>query len=131
MLRASGESFKGGSMKKLAGLAVAAALLAPAATAQNKSLDFTLVNKTGVEIHSVYIAPNESDDWGDDVMGKDTLGDGESVDIEFHPKAKAAKWDLRVEDEDGNSVEWESLDLTKISELTLKIVKGKPTAEWK
>lgn len=120
-------------MKRIAGLvALAAALLsAPAAQAQNKSLDFTLVNKTGVEIHSVYIAPHSSDEWGDDVMGQDTLPNGDSVDIQFHPKAKGSNWDLRIEDSDGNSVEWESLDFSKIAELTLKIVKGKPTAEWK
>lgn len=118
-------------MKRLCAFALAALALAWAAAAQNKALDFKLVNKTGVDINAVYIAPSDSDDWGDDVMGKDTLDDGDSVEIEFHPKANAKLWDLRVEDGDGNSVEWERLDLTKIAELTLKIVKGKPTAEWK
>lgn len=111
---------------------LAAALLAAAPLkAQNAALDFKLENKTGLTINSIYIAPHSSDEWGDDVMEDDVLRNGESVDIEFHPKAKAAKWDLRIEDKDGNSVEWESLNLTEINVLTIKIVNGKAVAEWK
>ncbi|MDX2227713.1 MAG: hypothetical protein SFY92_11570 [Verrucomicrobiae bacterium] len=107
------------------------ALGVPGLFAENEDLDFTLVNKTGKNISSVYIAPHDSTDWGSDVMESDILRDGESVKIVFHPKATAEVWDLWVEDKEGNSVEWESLDLTKIETLTLKIVKGKPVAEWK
>jgi hypothetical protein len=124
--------------KKVAGVCVAAfavlmiaVIAAPAVKAQNQNLDFKLVNKTGVEIHQVYLCPSDSDEWGDDVLGKDTLPDGESVEITFHPKAKAAHWDLRIEDKGGDHVEWENLDLSKIEVLTIKIVKGKPIAEWK
>ena len=35
--------------------------------------DFTLINKTGVEIHALHIAPHSSDEWGEDILGKDTL----------------------------------------------------------
>jgi hypothetical protein len=99
--------------------------------AQNANLDFTLINQTGVVINSVYIGPHDSDEWGDDVMEDEVLANGESVDITFHPKAKAKLWDLRIEDKKGESLEWESLDLTEISELTIKIVKGKAVATWK
>ena len=99
--------------------------------AQNAELDFKLENKTGINIYSIYIAPHDSDEWGDDVMEEDILRNGESVDLTFHPKARAAKWDLRIEDKDGESVEWENFDLTKISVLTIKIVNGKAIAEWK
>jgi hypothetical protein len=115
----------------VATLALGALAVASFATAQNANLDFTLVNKTGVEINAVYVAPHDSDEWGDDILGKDTLPNGESVEIQFHPKAKAKLWDLRIEDTDGNPVEWDNLDLTQIETLTLKIVKGKPVAEWK
>ncbi len=97
--------------------------------AANEELDFTLINSTGVNIASVYIAPHDSEDWGDDVMKNDILRDGETVEIRFHPKDDATIWDLRIEDKDGESVEWESLDLSKISKLKLKIVKGKAIAE--
>ncbi len=69
--------------------------------------DFTLVNKTGIEIHNLHVSPSDENDWGDDVLGKDTLADGESVKITFHPKEESAKWDLRVADKDGNAITWE------------------------
>lgn len=91
--------------------------------------DFTLVNQTGVEIHRLYTSPHSSDDWEEDVLGDDTLANGESVDITFRPKEKAAKWDLRVEDEDGNAITWENLNLLDISTVTLHYKKGKAWAD--
>lgn len=98
--------------------------------AANTELDFTLINSTGVNIVSVYIAPHDSDEWGDDVMTSDILLDGETVAIEFHPKDDTTIWDLRIEDKAGESVEWQSLDLSQITNLTLKIVNGEAIAEY-
>lgn len=91
--------------------------------------DFTLVNKTGVEIHNLHLSASDENEWGDDVLGKDTLGDGESVKITFHPKEDAEKWDLRVADKSGNAITWEDLNLLKISKVTLHYADGKATAE--
>jgi hypothetical protein len=93
--------------------------------------DFTLVNKTGVEIHSLHVSPHSSDSWEEDILGKDTLPDGESVEITFGSKDKAHHWDLRVEDGKGNVLTWENLDLTTISELTLHYKDGKAWADVK
>ena len=91
--------------------------------------DFTLVNKTGVEIDKVFISPHDADDWEEDILGKDTLPDGQSVDVKFDRDETAAKWDLRIEDKEGNAIEWENLDLLKISKLTLNYKDKKATAE--
>jgi hypothetical protein len=93
--------------------------------------DFTVHNKTGVEIHALHVSPHSSDEWGEDILGKDTLADGESLDIVFHRTEKAAHWDLRIEDKEGHSVVWESLNLKEISEVTLYIKDGKAIAEFK
>jgi hypothetical protein len=93
--------------------------------------DFTLVNKTGVEIHALHISPHSSDEWGEDILGQDTLGNGDSLDIKFPSRAKAAHWDLRIEDEKGNSLTWESIDLLEISEITLHYKDGKAWADFK
>ena len=91
--------------------------------------DFTLVNKTGVEIHSLHVSPADADKWGPDILGKDTLEDGQSVEIKFHRDEDAEKWDLRIEDKGGNAIEWEDLNLMKISKITLHYQDGKATAE--
>ncbi|HWN08598.1 MAG TPA: hypothetical protein VNO50_04890 [Pyrinomonadaceae bacterium] len=90
--------------------------------------DFTLVNATGVEIDKVFISPHDSDDWEEDILGQDTLPDGQKVDVKFNRAEKSALWDLRVEDSKENSIEWENLNLLEISKLTLNYKDGKATA---
>jgi hypothetical protein len=91
-------------------------------SAQNDELDFTLVNGTGYSIKKVYIGPTNNPDWTEDmeVLHGRVFKDGTALDIVFSPKAKSAKWDLRVEWSDGDKpVNWYGLDLTKIEKLTL------------
>jgi hypothetical protein len=97
-------------------------------TTAQAAQDFLLVNKTGVEIYALYVTPHEADDWGDDILGVDTLAPNESIEIKFSRKEKAKFWDLRVEDEEGEYIEWEKLNLLKISSVTLYFKNGKATA---
>ncbi|GAT35499.1 hypothetical protein TSACC_3566 [Terrimicrobium sacchariphilum] len=90
--------------------------------------DFTVHNKTGVEIHELYVSPHSSNDWEEDVLGKDKLPDGEDLDITFSPKEKADEWDLKVVDSKGNSITWENLKLTEITDVTLYYKDGEATA---
>ena len=112
-------------------LCAAAIVLAISQPALAGDQDFTLINKTGVEIHKLFTAPHSSDDWEEDVLGEDVLPSGQQVEIQFSPKEKAAMWDLRVEDDEGNSIEWENLDLLEISSVTLHYSKGKAWADVK
>lgn len=105
----------------------AAAASAPASAEADQ--DFTLVNNTGVEIDKVFITPHDSDTWEEDILGQDTLPDGERVDIKFHRTEKAAMWDLKIADKEGTSIEWENLNLLEISKVTLHLKNGKGTYE--
>jgi hypothetical protein len=93
--------------------------------------DFILHNQTGVEIHEVYVSPVSSGDWQEDVLGKDTLADGDSVKITFEDHEKHAHWDLKIVDGKGNSIEWHDLNLIEIAELTLHYKNGKAWADVK
>ena len=112
-------------------LALGSALSVSSAVLLAGEQDFWLVNRTGFTIDEVQITPHNSKDWGDDILGKDTLGDGEKVEIVFKRKEKAKVWDLRVEDEDGDEYIWYDLNLLEISEVTLFYKKGKATATFK
>ena len=116
-------------MKTFLSLCTSALLLIGAGIANAGDQDFTVVNKTGVEINALYVSPADKNDWGEDILGRDTLPAGESVEIEFDPEEEAEKWDLRVEDKQGNSIEWTDLDLTEISKVTLNYADGEATAK--
>lgn len=118
-------------MKVAVGVAALSLLLASTALAFQGKQDFTLINKTGVEIHELYVSPHSADDWQEDVLGADTLPPGQSVTIKFSPREKAKLWDVKVVDGEGNSIEWESLNLLEISEVTLFYKNGKAWAETK
>jgi hypothetical protein len=115
-------------LRVLVAVCLLALLVSVPAGAQGKQ-DFTLVNQTGVEIHELYVSPHKSDDWEEDVLGQDTLPSGDSVTIHFSPKEKAKLWDLKVVDKEGNSIEWESLNLLEISKVTLHYKDGKAWAD--
>jgi hypothetical protein len=113
----------------------AAATPAPAASPANSTAssasdqDFTLVNETGVVIDKLYVSPHDSNDWEEDILGADTLPSGEALEIKFHRAEKTPIWDLRIEDNKGNSIEWENLNLLEIAKITLNYKDGKATAK--
>lgn len=81
--------------------------------------DFQLVNKTGYQIDSVYVGPHSSSSWGSDVMGRDALADGELVNISFPRRTNACSFDIKVAYNDGDEATWDSVNLCKVSKVTL------------
>jgi hypothetical protein len=113
-------------------LSLMCAVALPIRALAETELDFKLINDTGKEINSVYLAPSGSEEWGADILGKGVrLGDGESANVTFSRAAEKMKdWHLMVQFNDGSTITWTDLDLTGISELTLHYKKGKATATW-
>ena len=105
-------------------------MLVPNAFGQGAQ-DFTLVNKTGLTISELYVGPSSSNDWGEDILGQDTLDDGDSTEIIFNPRTRSAKWDLRIVDENGKAYSWYNINLLEISEITLYYKDGKTWANYK
>lgn len=110
---------------------VAVAAIASTSTpraAQNRKLDFTLINKTGVTITELYVSPVNVNDWEEDVLGRDVLKNGERIDIQFARGENTCKWDLKMVDEDDDEGIWKNLDLCTINEITIMWENKKPTA---
>jgi len=94
--------------------------------------DFTLTNRTGYDIESVYVAPSRSKDWGNDRLGKSVLVDGKSRFISFDKSGNACIYDMSISwvgytaDDD---VVWERLNLCEINKITLRYnAKSKQTS---
>lgn len=108
-------------MKKwfLVGMAAIAASAASSAVVAEAKQDFTLVNKTGYSIDEVYVSPTAANNWLDDVLGQDVLGDGESANIKFHSANEICKYDLKVIYEDKEEVEWTDINLCEEEKITI------------
>ncbi|HEV8589348.1 MAG TPA: hypothetical protein VGQ72_10775 [Pyrinomonadaceae bacterium] len=117
--------------KAIIALGVIVMFMTATALARVGKQDFVLHNETGVEIHEVYVSPVTADEWEEDVLGTDTLADGDSVKITFDDRDKHVHWDLKVVDGKGNSIEWHDVNLIEISEVTLHYKDGKAWADVK
>jgi hypothetical protein len=108
-------------MKKWFAIGITAITLA---TVSSVSLagqqDFTLVNKTGYELDQVYVSPASAKNWHEDVMGQETIADGQSAKITFSPENEICKYDLKVVYTiDKSEVVWSDIDLCKEEKITI------------
>ena len=115
----------------LFGLSIVLALTATVGLVRAGGQDFVLVNKTGYDIDEVYVAPANQKEWGEDVMDKDTLDNGDKVNIEFSHKEKECLWDMKIIFSDKEEAVWEDFDLCKVREITLRYEGKHPTATFK
>ncbi len=91
------------------------------ARAQDAQQDFTLVNDTGYDIKEVYVSPSKSNNWEEDILGEDSLADGDEQTIHFRRAGKTCNWDLKVvyTDDDSSAV-WGNINLCKVAKITIK-----------
>jgi hypothetical protein len=108
--------------------AVAAAMILAPTLASAAPQDFTLDNATGYDLKNLYIGPTSSNDWGDDILGQDTLVNGQSVEIHFPGgRGETCQWDLKVTYNDDTSHEWRDVNLCAISSVTIHYDEGTHT----
>jgi hypothetical protein len=109
----------GGIMKAfIAGSALLFAVSGTSALAKGEEV-LTIENRTGYTIAEVYLAPATSDNWEEDLLGKDTLETNTSFDVDMSSSADTCKWDLRAVYDDKSAAKWRNIDLCKISSITL------------
>lgn len=103
----------------LLGLGLMVLLLAQNAFAGPRG--FVLHNVTGVDIYAVYIGSSDDEEWGEDLLDTDELlEDGGDIEIEFSPGSDQDSWDIRVEDSEGNALNFMQVDLLNASTVILK-----------
>ena len=92
--------------------------------------DFTIVNKTGIEINQLYISPASTETWDKDILSVDTLLVGDECDILVSRDENAEVWDLMIVSPKGASVKWPGLRLNDFTKIILAIEKGEPMAYY-
>ncbi len=100
---------------KLLSFAVAATALMFSSSVAAGQQDFTLINSTGYTLNEVYVSPSKINDWEEDVLGVDILKDGNRTSITFSRDTDACLWDLKVVYDDGETAEWDAINLCNIS----------------
>jgi len=100
-------------------LMLAAMVVATTSAALADPRDFTLENASDVVITHVYVASSDTMNWEEDVLGRDVLAPGESVEITFSGfSAGACSYDIKVLAADGREGYLYGVDLCAVSLVT-------------
>ena len=82
--------------------------------------DFVMKNRTGYQIDEVYVSVGSSKSWGKDLMGSDSLANGEQLKVTFPHGNGACMFDIKVKYHDDNSTaEWTGVNLCKYEIISL------------
>jgi hypothetical protein len=82
--------------------------------------DFQLFNRTGVDIYALYVSPTGVEEWEEDILGADVLLTGADLDILFDRAEEAEYWDIRIEDDEGNALIFEGVNLFEAYQVVLE-----------
>lgn len=88
----------------------------PAARAADRHVE--IVNKTGRALTELYASKVGAKSWEEDILGRDTLDNGDSVTVNVNDGTGACKFDFKAVFEDGKSIEKASIDVCAISTFT-------------
>jgi len=94
-------------MKKMVFILAVFAVLVMGLYAFDGNIEIT--NDTGFDIFLLYVSHENADDWGDDVLGDEVLGDGETVTVNLEGYISSI-FDILAEDEDGDTYTLWALD---------------------
>ena len=105
---------------RIAGAMLALALVVSSvSTAFADPRDFVLINGTGKIIGEVYVTPSNLDDWGEDILGMDVLGVGETVTIRFARFTEGdCYYDIKVTLLEGGEGELNQVNLCETQTVT-------------
>ncbi|MDX1456126.1 MAG: hypothetical protein R3276_00980 [Marinobacter sp.] len=95
-------------MRKVLALFSVLFLFSTAASAFDGYVDVT--NNTGYDIYYLYVSHAKRDTWGKDQLGDSILEDGETIRVTVR-KEKSSVFDIRAEDEDGDTYTIWDLDI--------------------
>jgi hypothetical protein len=93
---------------------------APAAPAGDQTnQNFTLNNQTGHVVVTLNVSPSNEDTWGDDILGRDVLANGESAEITFARAETQCQWDIRATYDDGDTTDARGVNLCELTTVNL------------
>ena len=65
------------------------------------------------------VSPNDSNQWGPDILGAETIADGASGQVQFVRGQEQCLWDLRATFDDGQTGDWRGVNLCEAATVTL------------
>lgn len=81
--------------------------------------DFNIVNNSGHTVMTLNVSPSDSNQWGPDILGTDTLAEDGSGTVSFARGQDQCLWDIRATFDNGETGDWRQVNLCEASTITL------------
>jgi tetratricopeptide (TPR) repeat protein len=89
---------------------------------REENVTITIANNTGYSVYYMYISPADSDTWGDDVLNStEILRNKASRRVALPPLNTARRYDIRLEDKDGDTYTKWGVTITQNATITFTI----------
>ncbi|MEA3045830.1 MAG: hypothetical protein QOJ53_162 [Sphingomonadales bacterium] len=93
---------------------------APTAEVQGQAQqNFTINNNTGHTVVTLNVSPNDEDEWGPDILGRDMVANGESAAVTFQRGTDQCSWDIRATYDDGDTTDVRGVNLCQVATVNL------------
>ena len=86
------------------------------AEAANRHVD--IINKTGMTLTHFYASKVGVNDWEEDILGRDSIANGDTFDINIDDGTGACRFDFKAVFENGASIEKNNINVCEISSFT-------------
>ena len=80
--------------------------------------NFTVVNNTGHTVVTLKVSPTNDNNWGPDILGRATLGNGETAQITFPRNTTQCAWDIQATYDDGTNTDMRGVNLCTVATVT-------------
>jgi hypothetical protein len=65
------------------------------------------------------VSPNNEDQWGPDILGADTLANGQTATVSFPRSEEQCVWDIRATYDSGDTTDARGVNLCQVATVTL------------
>ncbi|AVO45824.1 hypothetical protein [Phreatobacter cathodiphilus] len=103
----------------LAAFAALSLSMAPGDARAQAQQDFVLVNRTGYTIDEVYVSASNVNSWEEDLMGDDSLENGQQLNVRFARNTSQCMFDIKVVYDDQETAEFRGINLCQVSRVTI------------
>lgn len=106
---------------KLFSAVVALGIFLASSPAFASRLDFSIFNHTGLTIKEVYVSESNDSEWGEDILERDVLEDGEEFEIDMSDFSKKSKnFDIKIIDKDRKEWIIEDVNLERVHSIVIR-----------
>jgi len=108
-------------MKRLLSLAllIFSFLILTSSSYSQLSKTYTVVNKTGMVVTSVFVAPSGTGTWSDNISTLDKISNKEGFQYAFEVDQKNCTYDIKFKGEDGKDYTLKNVNLCSSAVVTL------------